>query len=280
MSGTCPALGCGDPLRAVPLYTTPQKYPSWSNTEGIFIPGSPNSGTYRYCVYSGGKFKRWEGGEDELVARQFVDCSPGGEASSDEISTADVLDEIAAPQGMLSKNKALSAGLAVHPGIKKTKTFYRKQLNEWMRKGNVKNISQMDGVIIVSFFLPVIVKKSSSGKWTARWDTESLLSFQTSLRVSWIGLVRHPAIAGREDKNAIIEALNALHCYPIFIDEAKFHNFYNVFCKQTLWPVLHHVAGVYGPTIIEQTAQAEADVWRNYMLVRIHRLLLANESMK
>ncbi|CAM9124205.1 unnamed protein product, partial [Ectocarpus fasciculatus] len=125
----------------------------------------------------------------------------------------------------------------------------------------------MDGVIIVSCFLPVIVKKSTTGKWSARWDTESLLSFQTSLRVSWIGLVRHPAIAGRADKDAIIEALNALRCYPIFIDDTKFHNFYNVFCKQTLWPVLHHVAGVYGPTIIEQTAQAEADVWRNYMLV-------------
>lgn len=259
VSGSCPSLGCEDPNRAVPLYTTPQKYPMWSNTESIFVPGS-NQGTYRYCVFSGGVFKRWEGEADELLRRQFQN-----NGSQREVVTADALDEVAPPPGVIESEK--SDVLAPGPIIKKSKTFFRQQLKAWMQKEGDQNISQMDGVIIVACFLPVIVNKETSGKWVVDWDTENLLSFQTSLRVSWIGLVRHPGIETASDKRAITDALSELRCYPIFIDQTRFHDFYNVFCKQTLWPVLHHVAGVYSTTIIGQNDKNEADIWRNYMLV-------------
>jgi hypothetical protein len=268
VSGTCPALGSGDPLCAVALYTTPHKYPVWSNcNEAVFVPGAPHCGTYRYCVYSGGKFKRWEGEEDELVKRQFHINEGGSPADSGApvISTKDTLGEIDAPgpcSGLDAK------GALNNPIIKKSKTFFRKQVSEWMRKGTTQNVSQLDGVLIVSFFLPVILEKSqTTGKWSVSWDTENLLSFQTSLRVSWIGLVRHPSIESQADKNAVIEALGALRCYPIFLNQSRFYNFYNVFCKKILWPVLHHVGGVYAATIIEEDDRNEAGVWRDYMLV-------------
>lgn len=269
MSGTCPALGCGDPAAAVPLYTTPQKYPLWANKEPVFIPGMPNSGSYRYCIFSGGVFKRWEGDENELIRRQFQDGAPGADGSGSgslEIVTADVLGEVAPP-------RPPGAGPAAAPAINKSKTFYRQQVNAWMHKSTSQNISQMDGVIIVAFFLPVIIEKSSSGEWKVKWDTENLLSFQTSLRVSWIGLVRHRDILTSGDKREITELLNARRCYPIYIDEGRYNLFYNVFCKQILWPVLHHVAGVYAPTIIQDSEETEADVWRNYMLVRTNGVI-------
>jgi hypothetical protein len=267
VSGTCPALGRGDPLCAVALYTTPQKYPVWSNcNEAVFVPGVPHCGTYRYCVFSGGKFKRWEGGEDELVKRHFQEGGSPADGAP-VVWTKDTLDEIAAP----APGGAVDAkGSMNSPVIRKSKTFFRKQVSEWMRKGTTQNVSQLDGVLIVSFFLPVVLEKTAAGKWVVTWDTENLLSFQTSLRVSWIGLVRHPAIESQADKNAVIEALGTLRCYPIFLSQSRFYNFYNVFCKQILWPVLHHVGGVYATNVKNDKNDVnEAVLWRDYMLVSI-----------
>lgn len=37
--GNVPNLGCGDPSRAVPLYTTPRDYPTWSSRDGKSVYG-------------------------------------------------------------------------------------------------------------------------------------------------------------------------------------------------------------------------------------------------
>ncbi len=61
MSGSLPGLGCSDPERAVPLVTSPSTYPWWSPKKSVFLSGEKGAVTYRYCVFSGGKFSRWEG---------------------------------------------------------------------------------------------------------------------------------------------------------------------------------------------------------------------------
>ena len=236
----------------------------WSNNEAVFVPGAPDCGTYRYCVFSGGEFKRWEGEEDELLKRQFPEGAPPDDSSAQVLSMVDTLDEVmkSASAGVQS-----AEGSNFGPMMKKSKTFFRNQVDEWMRKSAKNNVSQLDGVLIVSFFLPIRLEKSSAGKWSVSWDTESLLSFQTSLRVSWIGCVRHHEIVTQEDRNDVVTALRALRCYPVFVEQQRFHDFYNVFCKETIWPVLHHVAGVYKPKVIDRTDSNEASLWRNYMLV-------------
>jgi trehalose-6-phosphate synthase len=141
-----------------------------------------------------------------------------------------------------------------------------------MRKSSAvaNNVSQLDGVVIVSFFLPVIISKNDNGLWTATWDTENILSFQTNLRVSWIGIVRHSEISGPLDEASIAEALLPLRCFPVFLDNRKYHDFYDIFCKQILWPVLHHVAGVYGTINDAHTSvKREGSVWLNYMQVNV-----------
>ena len=62
VSGPAPALGCGNPERAISLVTTPADYPWWTTKDSIFLPVPQEKSTvqYRYCVFAGGKFLRWE----------------------------------------------------------------------------------------------------------------------------------------------------------------------------------------------------------------------------
>ena len=137
------------------------------------------------------------------------------------------------------------------------------------------SISSSDGVIVVSYFLPLIVTRapSSSPKggggggggsntqgeeedshdWIISWDTENLLSLRTRLRVTWVGTVRLPEEAGgrlnREEQESLARALRRFDCVPVFIDPDQHEKFYKTFCKGTLWPVFHHILDVYGPKV-------------------------------
>ncbi len=152
--------------------------------------------------------------------------------------------------------------------LRKSKS-YRSEQYEWANKPRKQNITQLDGVVIVSFFLPVILQKDpSTGAWSASWDYENILSFETKLRVSWVGYVRHDEITSVEDQRDVAAALVPLNCFPVFISRKMSFDFYDVFCKQTLWPVLHHVAGVYSPVNDQDlSAHREAKLWQNYMQV-------------
>ena len=53
-----------------------------------------------------------------------------------------------------------------------------------------KDLGLSDGVIVVSYYLPVIVTKGDDNAWHVEWDHEALLSLKTQLRVTRIGTVR------------------------------------------------------------------------------------------
>ena len=44
------------------------------------------------------------------------------------------------------------------------------------------------------------------------------------------------------------------------------HQFYEVFCKQNLWLLLHHVADVYGP-LNQAEIKGQQDLWFAYSTV-------------
>ena len=177
--------------------------------------------------------------------------------------TADVLgDETASEgEGAVSTSETLS--------------FRAKQFFAWGKKMAVDgDLKPQDGVIIVAYYLPVILSKSSSGQWSACWDSENILSLQLNARVSWVGTVRyHGAAIPLEDEEAVTSALNEINCYPIFIDQKTHLQFYDIYCKQSLWMLLHHVADIYGP--LNQTdigAKGQQDLWFIYSTVnRIFR---------
>lgn len=140
------------------------------------------------------------------------------------------------------------------------------------------HLNSTDGLVVVSIFLPVILRRSDAGVWSADWDYEVLLSMQTHLRVTRVGVVKwrggwhqplpnhqssptnHPHNAGhntngesahaesgvpRHERHLVEECLRPFNCVPVWIDPILFGHMYNGFCKGVLWPVVHNVTSVY-----------------------------------
>ena len=114
--------------------------------------------------------------------------------------------------------------------------------------------------------------KSAEG-WSATWDTESILSLklESGCRISWVGAVRFlNAPIPLEEEEAVTQVLHAMCCYPVFITQSMHHQFYEVFCKQHLWLLLHMVADVYGPlNAADMGAQGQQELWYTYSKVGV-----------
>lgn len=154
------------------------------------------------------------------------------------------------------------------------RSFRARQFASWSHRVHMDDqLVSQDGVIIVSYFLPVILSKSKDGKtWTATWDGENLLSLQMDLRLTWIGSIRFAnAPIPIEDEEAVSAALAELNCYPVFINQNMHFQFYDIFCKKNLWPIMHHIADVYGPLNQNDIgAKAQQNLWFVYSTV--HKL--------
>jgi len=125
------------------------------------------------------------------------------------------------------------------------------------------HLNSTDGLVVISAFLPVILHRSDDGTWTADWDYEMLLSMQTHLRVTRVGIVKwrgwHGNISSggkggegspeagvpRHERLRVEECLRPFNCVPVWADPALFGKMYNGFCKGVLWPVFHNVTSVY-----------------------------------
>jgi trehalose-phosphatase len=136
-----------------------------------------------------------------------------------------------------------------------------------------------DGLIVVSYFLPVIVTRvataialgSSFGTlmgggrddlWHVEWDHEALLSLKSQLRVTRVGSVRFrsgEAPTSFEERDALIDALQPFLCVPVFIEQDLATLFYDSFCKKTLWPTFHNLLEIYGPVPTGQALDSQAN---------------------
>jgi trehalose 6-phosphate synthase/phosphatase len=117
--------------------------------------------------------------------------------------------------------------------------------------------------VVVSVFLPVVVRRGPAGGpggaagWAADWDYEVLLSMQTHLRVTRVGVVKWRGSDDegggggggggipRGERHLVEECLRPFNCVPVWIDPVLFGHMYNGFCKGVMWPVLHNVTSVY-----------------------------------
>ncbi len=212
--------------------------------------------TYRYCVFCGGVFNRWEGDFVRSLQTTFDDTT---------VATYDTYGVFSAT--FIDASQRLDGRASVTAS--KIKSFKARQFEEWSRKVVVdKSISSDDCAIIVSYFLPVNVKKLSKDKWIANWDEEALLAMQTEVGVARIGTVRYHGGIPVEDEEKVSNALLDLNCFPVFLSQKMHKHFYDIYCKKTLWPILHHVADVYGThTRSEDSAQAQQSIWFTYTTV-------------
>lgn len=122
---------------------------------------------------------------------------------------------------------------------------HRKRLFSDSNKADMTFCLSSASVIVVSYFLPVIVTKTDNG-WLVQWNDDVLLSQTSSLRV-WIGSIPQAFSLTPQDEEIISSLLLEMSCYPIYLSRDAHRKFYNIFCKQHLWPVLHHSYDPYGP---------------------------------
>ena len=126
------------------------------------------------------------------------------------------------------QNRKKAVGFAPQPP-----PFHPAQNNN-TPKGSV-NLNSTDGLVVVSAFLPVILHRSAEGVWTADWDYEVLLSMQTHLRVTRVGVVKWRGWHGRtggdgspeggvpvSERGLVEECLQPFNCVPVWVEPKLF----------------------------------------------------------
>ncbi len=106
-------------------------------------------------------------------------------------------------------------------------------------------------IIIVSNRLPVnitkdnktkqnILHKSSGGLITSIGAYTEKMTELSYLWVGWPGITT----TNKSEQEEILNQLQNIHCYPVFLTEKEMDKFYLGFCNRTIWPLFH-----YFPTI-------------------------------
>lgn len=224
------------------------------------MPGDTAKIQYRYCIYCGGKFSRWEG--EGTFFRNLTDVK------FDQQTIPSTLDYFGlASAAGIPENSVVTTSSIISSDKHSLKS---KKFRDWNMRSHIDNdINKSDSVIIVSYFLPVILHKSRDGIWSAKWDEETILSLNLDIRTTWVGSVRyHGAPIPVEDEASVTHVLAKMNCCPIFINQNMHHQFYEIYCKQHLWLLMHHISDVYGPIdVAEIGAKSQQDLWYTYSTV-------------
>lgn len=223
----------------------------------MFLPGGQNEVAYKYCVFSGGKFSRWEdSSEDFIRSLRFSD--------NQQNFSRRVSDSL----GLLNSGFNIKSNILPKPSDHHL--YQARHFEEWSNRALLDaNVPSNYGVIIVSFFLPVVLKRLNNGSWTAEWDYENVVTLNLKNRTTWIGSVRYDnSPIPENEEEAVAAALAPLNCFPIFLSQLSHEKFYDNFCKKYLWPAMHHIADVYGPLELSKFGAGHLqDEWFNYATV-------------
>jgi hypothetical protein len=113
-----------------------------NNTTAIFLPGGEGVVKYRYCIFSGGKFDRWE-------ANGTLERTLKGSDAEDEFG----LESVRSKDHTSHENEH-------HTGTTKGSSFIAKQMAAF-GENNKKDdtVRSDDAVIIVAYFLPVTLHR-------------------------------------------------------------------------------------------------------------------------
>jgi len=101
----------------------------------------------------------------------------------------------------------------------------------------------MGRLLIVSNRLPVTIHRRKGElqfEQSAGGLATGLSSFYRSMNALWIGwpgLDRQMEGTGRAE---VTEKLHAQDCHPVFLTQREIDEYYNKFCRATLWPLFHY----------------------------------------
>ncbi|KAL8108327.1 hypothetical protein AgCh_024691 [Apium graveolens] len=98
-------------------------------------------------------------------------------------------------------------------------------------------------LLVVANRLPVNAKRTGKDSWTLEDSVGGLVSALLGideLEAKWIGW----AGVNVPDEFGQISLTNALaekKCIPVFLDKETFHQYYNGYCNNILWPLFHYL---------------------------------------
>ncbi|KAL1527321.1 hypothetical protein AB1Y20_015992 [Prymnesium parvum] len=116
-------------------------------------------------------------------------------------------------------------------------------------------------VVVVSHVLPVRLEKSE-GLWIASWDEDLACPEVLVSRYMAVGVrrLRLPCLfigsphtfVPHSERSAVNDAIRTagLHCVCVYHEPSVESNFYQGYCKATLWPIMHNVIDVYNQTTL------------------------------
>ena len=229
------ALGKYNKHKSIQLFTTPQMYPVWATKEPIILPSrSPTK--YLYAIFSSGTFKNWEMAEAE---RLLVPKDETLVVEDTATFTASALQQVSRRPGTIS-----SPNLLTSQAEKPDSTSVLHAINAKFER---------NGMILVAFHLPVVMKKHVDGSWSAAWNRDSVIargtkSLADEIHTKWVGAITRDNCGldtlTEKDKTEITQRLEELHCTPIFLESSMHDLAYDGFCKTFLWPLMHNVAAL------------------------------------
>ena len=166
-------------------------------------------------------------------------------------------------RGSFSNLQALLDGSQHSPQLR---TKLQSQLSLGASSKDAGKPKRKSRTVIVSMKLPLLMTEKEEGEgWDFKVDEDALLqactsTIETDYEVIHVGCLPKEVPAG--DQDAISAELKEKFNYiPVFLgDELKQH-YYNNFCKQTLWPLLHYLL----PLSAASSGRFKQDDWAEYV---------------
>ena len=122
-------------------------------------------------------------------------------------------------------------------------------------------------VVMVSMKLPLSMAEKEEGEgWDFKVDEDALLvqacasDIQTDFEVIHVGCLPKEVPVDDQDDIAA-ELLEKFNYMPVFLGEELKQKYYNNFCKQTLWPLLHYLL----PLSATSSGRFKQDDWTAYV---------------
>jgi len=259
--GNVPALGSWKVEYGVQLVTTPFTYPKWSTQDTVPL-FSGHKVQYKYAIFSGGSFSRWE----ESPGFRNITVSGTSVEVTDTILVADSeTPPLRPPERAAGSRRSLAHDRAMSR---------RKLLNY--------DLDHDDGIIIALYFLPVRISRNKApkkhnfknkafveksmasklsdfataeeteNKFYIDWDESALLSRKKSsvadkMRIVYIGVPNCDFEILPSEQDALQAALLPFRCIPVFLTAEVHRLSYEVYCMDTIRQLFHHQVSVYGP---------------------------------
>ncbi|XP_054812417.1 alpha,alpha-trehalose-phosphate synthase [UDP-forming] 1-like [Prosopis cineraria] len=98
-------------------------------------------------------------------------------------------------------------------------------------------------LLVVANRLPVSAVRTSEGSWSMEMSAGGLVTALLGLKefeaiwIGWAGV----NVSDEIGQKTLAKALAEKRCIPVFLDEEIVHQYYNGYCNNILWPLLHYL---------------------------------------